>query len=193
MTTRALTMSCDRGIVTAILRFVGFLRTDVFQDVTYHAVVTTNWSIIEPGVHLMGATVPTLRPMVRRFFSQMPRAISSPKSAAQPFGPGSPLRPKTAMMQRPALTRKFAARDVVPTIGRAPSRHMQLDEYHFLQWGSGMYSARSEDEESMVCADAAVHETLRRQGRNAAGTLQMWSLEPVQYSPLRTSFLLEGD
>jgi hypothetical protein len=68
-----------------------------------------------------------------------------------------------------------------------------MDEYHFMQWGSGIYSVKSEDEESMVCAEAAVHETMGKQGRNPDGTLQMWSLQPVQYSPLRTSFFFEGD
>lgn len=170
-----------------------FLRTDLFQDVTYHSVVTTNWSIIEPGVHLMGATVPTLRPMIRRFFSRMPRTMSTPKSATQPFAPGSPSWPKTTVMERPGLAKKSSARDMVPTIGRAPSRNMRMDEYHFMQWGSGVYSVGSDDEESMVCAEAVVHETMGRQGRNRDGTLQMWSLQPVQYSPLRTSFVFEGD
>ncbi|KAF2441761.1 hypothetical protein P171DRAFT_365386 [Karstenula rhodostoma CBS 690.94] len=181
------------GIVTAVMRFVIFLRTDLFEDVTYHSVTATNWSIIEPGVHLMGATVPTLRPMIRRFFSQMPRAISTPKSATQPLSPNNPSRPKTTTIERPGLIKKSSARDMVPTIGRAPSRNMRMDEYHFMQWGSGILSVRSEDEESMVCADAVVHETMGRQGRNPDGTLQMWSLQPVQYSPLRTSFFLESD
>jgi len=68
-----------------------------------------------------------------------------------------------------------------------------MDEYHVMQWGSGIYSVRSDDEESMVCAEAIVHETMGRQGRNPDGTLQLYSLEPVQYSPLRTSFFLESD
>lgn len=66
-----------------------------------------------------------------------------------------------------------------------------MDDYHFLQWGSGIYSVRSDDEESMVCAEAIVHEEMGRQGRNPDGTLQMYSLKPVQYSPLRASFFME--
>ncbi|KAF9738705.1 hypothetical protein PMIN03_005809 [Paraphaeosphaeria minitans] len=181
------------GIVTAVLRFVVFLRTDLLQDVTYHSVITTNWSIIEPGVHLMGATVPTLRPMIRRIFRQMPRRTSTPKSATQPFSPSNPPRPRTTIIERPALIKKSSARHMVPTIGRAPSRNMRMDDYHFMQGRSGMYSARSVDEESMVCADAVVHEAMGMQGRNPDGTLQMWSLQAVQYSPLRTSFFFEGD
>ncbi|KAF1967602.1 hypothetical protein BU23DRAFT_573078 [Bimuria novae-zelandiae CBS 107.79] len=183
------------GIVTAVLRFVVFLRTDVFLDVTYYSVVTTNWSIIEPGVHLMGATVPTLRPLIRRLFSQLPRPISTMKSATQPataHSPSMPKTPKTPVVERPALIKKSSARDMVPTIGRAPSRQVRLDDYHYMQWGSGVHSLRSDDEESMVCADAIVHETMGRQGRNPDGTLQLWSLQPVQYSPLRTSFFFES-
>lgn len=183
------------GIVTAVLRFVVFLRTDLFQDVTYYSVVTTNWSIIEPGVHLMGATVPTLRPLIRLVFNRMPRTLSTSRSTTQCFSPSSPSRAqtaKTAVTERPALWKKSSARDFVPTIGRTPSRHMRLDDYHYMQWGSGAYGVRSDDEESMVCADAIVHETMGKQGRNPDGTLQMWSLRPVQYSPLRTSFFEDG-
>lgn len=185
------------GIVTAIYRFVVFLRTDVFEDITYNSVATTNWSIIEPGVHLMGATVPTLRPVIRRLFSQMPMTLSTSKSTTHLFAPGSPSMPKTPKTprtpeaERPALLKKSSAKDVVPTIGRAPSRNVRLDDYHYMQWGSGVYSVRSDDEESMVCADAVVHETMGRQGRNPDGTLQLWSLQPLQYSPLRASFFLE--
>ena len=183
------------GIVTAVFRFVVFLRTDVFLDITYYSVATTNWTIIEPGVHLMGATIPTLRPLIRRLFSQMPRTLSTPKSSTNLFAPGSPSipkTPKTPNVERPALSKKSSARDMVPTIGRAPSRNVRLDDYHYLQWGSGIYSVRSDDEESMVCADAIVHETMGQQGRNPDGTLQMWSLQPVQYSPLRTSFFFDN-
>lgn len=185
------------GIVTAVLRFVVFLHTDVFSDITYYSVATTNWTIIEPGVHLMGATVPTLRPLIRRLFSQMPRTLSTPKSSTNLFAPGSPSIPKTPRTpktptERPALSKKSSARDMVPTIGRTPSRNVRLDDYHYMQWGSGVYSIRSDDEESMVCADAIVHETMGQQGRNPDGSLQMWSLQPVQYSPLRTSFFFDN-
>jgi hypothetical protein len=50
-------------------------------------------------------------------------------------------------------------------------------------------SLRSTDEESLVCADAITRERFAREGRNADGTLSTWSLQPVQLSPLRTSFL----
>ncbi|KAJ4294245.1 hypothetical protein N0V90_007935 [Kalmusia sp. IMI 367209] len=182
-------MVSTMGIVTAVLRFVAFLDTNLFEDITYYSITTTNWSIIEPGVHLMGATVPTLRPLIRWLFSQMPKpSVSTSRSATQPFSPDSPSAPKTPVVERPALLKKSSSRNMVPTIGRAPSRAVRLDDYHYLRYGSGVFSVRSDDDESMVCADAIVHETMGRQGRNPDGSLQKWSLQPVQFSPLRTSF-----
>ncbi|KAF2272731.1 uncharacterized protein EI97DRAFT_346459, partial [Westerdykella ornata] len=58
------------GIITAVLRFVSFLNVDLFQDITYLCVTTTSWTVIEPGVYLIAATMPTLRPLVRRIFRQ---------------------------------------------------------------------------------------------------------------------------
>jgi hypothetical protein len=81
---------------------------------------------------------------------------------------------------------------MVATIGRAPSRNVQLDDYHYMRYGSGVYSMRSEDDESMVCADAVIHETMGQQGRNPDGTLRAWSLQPIVVSPLATSFYLES-
>jgi hypothetical protein len=81
---------------------------------------------------------------------------------------------------------------MVATIGRAPSRNMRLDDYHHMQFGSGLYSTQSEDDNSMVCADAVIHETMGQQGRNPDGTLRAWSLQPIMVSsPLATSFYFE--
>ncbi|CAI6338743.1 unnamed protein product [Periconia digitata] len=191
------------GIITAVLRFLVFLNVDVFEDVTYNSISTTSWSIIEPGVYLMAATVPTLRPLVRRFFSSISSDGLS-RHATWPL-PSHTIstnkgRPNTAhvatasMPERPKLSKKSSSRNVIETIGRASSRPLQLDEYHYLRYGSGVFSVRSEDEESMVCADAIVYEHMGRQGRNPDGTLTAWSLQPIHLtSPLRTSFFFGSD
>jgi hypothetical protein len=190
------------GIVTAVFRFLAFLHVDIFTDVTYLSIKSTNWSIIEPGVYLMAATVPTLRPLFRRCVSKiapggLSRHTSRPlRSLSLPTTDLSvpPAAPNTPVVTRPKLTKKSSTMDVIETIGRKPTRIRQMDEYHHMQFGSGAFSVRSEDEESMVCVDAIIYETMGRQGRNPDGTLMAWSLQPIEYnSPLRTSFFFGSD
>lgn len=52
-------------MVTGILRLVYFFETDLFADVTYQSVVTMSWTLVEPGVYVIAATLPSLRPLVR--------------------------------------------------------------------------------------------------------------------------------
>ena len=173
------------------MRFVTFLHVNVFEDVTYLCISTTSWSVIEPGVYLMAATVPTLQPLLRRLFHRIPpRTLSRhtthhhalPSVSFQMTAPDTPI-------ERPRLTKKQSEKEMLATIGRAPSRHMRLDDYHNIRYGSGVFGLRSEDDEGMECTDAIIQETkMRQQGRNPDGTLRVWSLQPILVSPLRTSF-----
>ena len=44
---------------------VNFFGTDLFADVTYQCVVTVSWTIVEAGVYVIAATLPSLRPLIR--------------------------------------------------------------------------------------------------------------------------------
>ncbi|KAH8691694.1 hypothetical protein GQ44DRAFT_695530 [Phaeosphaeriaceae sp. PMI808] len=59
------------GILTSILRTVNFFTIDFFVDPTYLATQTTIWTITEPGVYLIAACMPTLRPLKRIIFKDM--------------------------------------------------------------------------------------------------------------------------
>lgn len=155
---------------------------------------TTSWTIIEPGVYLIAATMPTLRPLIRHLVKKVKDCSPTTRTRTSCFH-------QTMSTSYPHFTSKLAEppRAVVKqssrqqfvetiTIGRRPSRLLPLDDYHYMQ-DPEIRSLRSMDEESMVCADALIHETMGRQGRNPDGTLRAWSLRaPVQLSPLRTSF-----
>jgi hypothetical protein len=173
------------------MRFVTFLNASIFIDITYFCISTTSWSIIEPGVYLMAATVPTLQPLVRRLLHRIPPRTNSRHTdhrlRSASFKSAAPDTP----IQRPRLTKRQSEKEMVATIGRAPSRNMRLDDYHNLRYGSGVYSLRSEDEESMICTDAVIRETLAQQAHVRDGTLSVWSLKPIIVSPLRTSFFFE--
>jgi hypothetical protein len=54
----------NSGIVTSGLRFATFFQVDLFSDPTYLVVETMTWTCVEPGVYLIAATLPSLRPLV---------------------------------------------------------------------------------------------------------------------------------
>jgi len=151
----------------------------------------------------MAATMPTLRPLIRRVFKEMnefcpvTRAVTSclrryVQSTASDDLDAEPSRALQKKSSRRTLQKKASHGDFFETIGRRPSRALQLDDYHNMQ-NSGAASPASMDEESMVCADAVIHEAMGRQGRNPDGTLRVWSLQPIQMSPLRTSFFFANN
>ncbi|KAL8732940.1 MAG: hypothetical protein Q9181_003762 [Wetmoreana brouardii] len=53
------------GMITGIIRLIYFFQIDMFADVTWHAPGTMSWTLIEPGVYLIAATLPSLRPLLR--------------------------------------------------------------------------------------------------------------------------------
>lgn len=57
--------SCNRGIITSAVRLISFSQTHFFADPTYFGVKTLIWTIVEPGVYLIAATLPSLRPLLR--------------------------------------------------------------------------------------------------------------------------------
>ena len=53
-------------MITAIIRFVEFQHADLFSDVSFKCVTTMIWTIIEPGMYQIAATLPTLRPVLKK-------------------------------------------------------------------------------------------------------------------------------
>ena len=59
-----LTGSC--GFVASILRFVTYFKVDLLSDVTYNSGQLVLWTIIEPGMYLISACLPAMRPLLTR-------------------------------------------------------------------------------------------------------------------------------
>ncbi|KAF2266750.1 hypothetical protein CC78DRAFT_458854 [Lojkania enalia] len=177
------------GIVTAVLRFLAFIDADLFDDVTYESISTTSWTIIEPGSYLIAATMPTLRPLIRKIYTLANEFCPITHAVKQYFAKTKqdPTQDTVDTQPERSLHKKPSTKEIFETIGRLPSRQLPLDDYHLAQ-NSVAQTPRSMDEESMVCADAITHESMARVGRNPDGTLRTWSLQPVQLSPFRTSF-----
>lgn len=56
------------GIVTAIVRLAVFFTADMFADITWHCIEFLTWTTIEPGIYLIAACLPSLRPLFRKMF-----------------------------------------------------------------------------------------------------------------------------
>ncbi|TVY27489.1 putative membrane protein [Lachnellula hyalina] len=55
------------GIITAIVRFVIFLTVPLAKDLSYYGARVTIWTTVEPGVYLIAACLPSLRPLLNYF------------------------------------------------------------------------------------------------------------------------------
>ena len=51
------------GTIAAVFRFVSFFQTDLFADPTWYGVKILTWTIVEPGIYLIAACLPCLRPL----------------------------------------------------------------------------------------------------------------------------------
>ncbi|ORY09156.1 hypothetical protein BCR34DRAFT_568876 [Clohesyomyces aquaticus] len=197
------------GIVTSILRFVSILQINFLNDVTFLCVKTTAWTVIEPGAYFIAATMPTLRPLIRRIgeeldkSSPLTRAITAwtrrnfPSTEEDHVKTRRVLRKKPSKLSISAVEHRgplnFSAHTARPSRTFPFRVNSDSPPYNFrdemgMGIDTGLASPRSVDEESMLCAAAASHEKLNREGRNPDGTLRGWSLQPVHLSPLRASF-----
>ncbi|KAH7130093.1 hypothetical protein B0J11DRAFT_243929 [Dendryphion nanum] len=55
------------GLVATVVRSYNFWVTNIFEDPTYDCITTLTWTIVEPAVCLISATLPSLRPLKRKY------------------------------------------------------------------------------------------------------------------------------
>lgn len=67
------------GLIASIFRFTTFFRNDAITDGTFSSVELMSWTIIEPGIYLMAACLPPLRPLAQRFLKDTVLARLSTK------------------------------------------------------------------------------------------------------------------
>lgn len=83
------------GLITSIVRFVGFFTTNAEVDMTYSATDLIVWTICESGMYLIAACLPTYRPLAALLWKRAPSSLrylglmrshsSDPKSRDQGF------------------------------------------------------------------------------------------------------------
>ena len=58
-------------MITGIIRMVYFFQIDILADPTYQSVGIMAWTLVEPGVYLIAATLPSLRPLLQYLFKDV--------------------------------------------------------------------------------------------------------------------------
>lgn len=56
-------VSKSSGLISSIIRFIKFFDTEAFLDGTWASTNEMTWTVIEPGVYLIAACLPNLRPL----------------------------------------------------------------------------------------------------------------------------------
>ena len=69
------------GLVTACLRFAIFFHSDALRDNTWTSVELCKWTDIEPGIYLIAACMPSLRPLCVDVWRGVRRACGWPSVA----------------------------------------------------------------------------------------------------------------
>ena len=70
-----------RGLATSIIRFVSFFKGSAVVDGTWASVNLMTWTLIEPGVYLIAACLPTYRPVLAHLLGKTGYGSSTAKSA----------------------------------------------------------------------------------------------------------------
>jgi hypothetical protein len=52
------------GLIASILRFTSFFNTNSFTDATFNAVELISWTVAEPGIYLISASLLVFRPLL---------------------------------------------------------------------------------------------------------------------------------
>ena len=60
-------MNASSGLVSSCIRFAVFFTEDAFADPTWASIDLNKWTVIEPGMYLISACLPSLRPLLTKF------------------------------------------------------------------------------------------------------------------------------
>lgn len=63
-----LTRNLHSGFISSIVRFAIFFRVNAFGDPTWASVLLIIWTTVEPGMYLIAACIPSLRPLLLHVF-----------------------------------------------------------------------------------------------------------------------------
>ena len=143
------------GLIASIFRFTTFFRNNAISDGTFASVELMSWTIIEPGIYLMAACLPTLRPIFQRLFKD--RSLSHPSTEWTPkYSDGSG--------ERSTANIKLEGRGKPRSESNRP-----WPGFHRLADGRESVGNSSEDERSLVSKCRSGGENVGRHAWNDAG------------------------
>ncbi|TVY45761.1 putative membrane protein [Lachnellula occidentalis] len=164
-------LTASFGLITAIVRFVIFLTVPLAKDLSYYGGRVTIWTTVEPGVYLIAACLPSLRPLLGYFHVPIEsirsryratNGSSKPNSADIVLSP----RPDSISGHRPGFPRP---EDSLPTVAYEDEIDQRglvscytsttsLDEEVASSHGGDVGSAHGGDAASEQAVDQAVGE-----------------------------------
>ena len=125
------------GLIASIFRFTKFFRNDAITDGTFSSVELMSWTIVEPGVYLIAASLPTLRPLVQRVF-QSTRSSDITLKRTRDYSDGFSRRST-------AVTRRVGQLGTGSTLDQSPSGFQRLADGHIMgDERNPAYDCRSE-------------------------------------------------
>ena len=115
------------GLVSSIVRFTIFFQNEAFVDGTWKSVDLMTWTLIEPGIYLIAACLPNLRPLWHHSKEKMPSTWLSKLSSTRSSPPENPSTKTTTT---------------------ARSRYIELGEKYSVNAGSKMSDHSTEEWET---------------------------------------------
>lgn len=140
------------GLIASAFRFATFFQNNAITDGTFSSVELMSWTIIEPGIYLMAACLPPLRPLVQRIFKDTRLARLStewtPKHSDGPY-------------ERSPVNMKLEGhRGLRPEVYRHPPGFNRLND------GRESFSKSSDIGSSLVENCRSARENMMRLARN---------------------------
>ena len=143
------------GLIASIFRFTTFFQNDAITDGTFASVDLMSWTIIEPGIYLLAACLPPLRPLLHRIAKAVSHAYSSKQWT-----------PKDGDGDREGSTADIKLQGLG---GLRSENHHLPSGFHRLADGGESIGNRSEDETSLVGNYSSAKENDRQPARNNRG------------------------
>ena len=141
------------GLIASIFRFTTFFQNNAITDGTFASVDLMSWTIIEPGIYLVAACLPPLRPLIHRIAKAASHAYSS-----------NQWTPKYGGGDRDSSTADIKLQGLG---GLKSENHHLPSGFHRLPDGNESIGHRSEDETILVGNYSSAKESDRQSTRNA--------------------------
>ncbi|KAF2875535.1 hypothetical protein BDV95DRAFT_591018 [Massariosphaeria phaeospora] len=135
---------CVMGFIAAVMRFHAFVMVENFNDITYDNVMPMCWTIAESGIYLLAGILPTLRPLLRKVFADVPfeKLLSKSFKSLKSFRTSGSWGNKRGSQMRPKGGK--------PTDVQKPLPSVPKDNILFSDMSSnGTVMVMMEDEESL--------------------------------------------